>query len=60
LRDQCQSAKVPFFFKQWGSGYRKESLDARKQASDAGWLPEAYSNKGGHLLDGKEYREFPK
>jgi protein gp37 len=38
LRDQCQAAVIPFFFKQW-SGNKPSSL--------------------GHLLDGKEYREFP-
>lgn len=38
LRDQCEAAGVPFFFKQW-SGLKPSAL--------------------GHLLDGKEYREFP-
>lgn len=38
IRDQCEQAKVPFFFKQWG-GIRPDS--------------------NGHLLDGKEYHNFP-
>lgn len=38
IRDACEAAKVPFFFKQWG-GPRPKS--------------------GGHLLDGKEHREYP-
>lgn len=36
LRDQCERANVPFFFKQWGN------------------------KKAGCLLDGKEYKQFPK
>jgi protein gp37 len=38
LLEQCTTAGVPFFFKQWG-----------------GKTPKA----GGHLLDGREYRQFP-
>jgi protein gp37 len=45
LRDQCQAAGVPFFFKQWGEwdfeGYR---------------IGKKYA---GRLLDGREWNEFP-
>jgi len=33
VRDQCQSAGVPFFFKQWGGTFKKRrgrSLDGRE------------------------------
>ena len=36
IRDQCQAANVPFFFKQWGK------------------------KKAGCLLDGQEWKQFPK
>lgn len=36
LRDQCESANVPFFFKQW------------------------HKKSDGSLIDGKEYKQFPK
>jgi len=45
LRDQCQTAGVPFFFKQWGS--------ARGQKSEAG------GQKGGDFLDGKQWHQLP-
>lgn len=45
LRDQCQSAGVPFFFKQWGE-YNSEGERVGKRSS-------------GHLLDGQEWRQVP-
>ena len=46
LRDQCQQARVPFFFKQWGKRAPVLEFVEKKRA--------------GHLLDGQEYHEFPK
>ena len=39
IREQCEKAKVPFFFKQWSG-------------------PDVH--RKGHLLRGREYREYPK
>lgn len=44
LRDDCITATVPFFFKQWGS-------------AGTGKLPQG--SKGGRLLDGREYSQVP-
>jgi protein gp37 len=74
VRDQCDEAGVPFFFKQWGAwGVEAEAADV----CDLGWLGDGarvhftdvptpvrmkrYGSKGaaGHLLDGKAHREFP-
>lgn len=76
LRDQCQAASVPFFFKQWGE------LIPHCQAGDgqAGAMPKCnvvhfpspnnpvkentYYRIGkrhaGRLLDGREWNEFPR
>jgi len=48
LRDQCQAAGVPFFFKSWG--------DHKKQYNKSFNYD---STNDGYLLDGKEYREVP-
>lgn len=55
VRDQCAAAGVPFFFKQWGSTKMPHPL--WDEANMAGWNPR--EKKGGHLLDGKENREWP-
>lgn len=74
LRDQCTTAGVPFFFKQWG-----EWVDGEQSASHAphdrdhetihNWhnadgAVEAFSlrvgkKKAGRLLDGQTWSEFP-
>jgi len=52
LRDQCQAAGVPFFFKGWGDKGEWEQLT----------LGHWYQKQGkkSHFLDGKEWRELPK
>jgi protein gp37 len=55
LRNQCQAAGVPFFFKHWGE--YKEFIYA---PTGEKILLRVGKEKAGHLLDGKEYREFPK
>lgn len=65
LRDQCQAAGVPFFFKQWGEHAPPEHIDP-------GWPALGYANdalefggtrvgkkRAGRLLDGREWSEFP-
>lgn len=54
IRDQCQAAGVPFFFKQWGEWLPTEDVwgnhfDFRKVGKHA----------AGRLLDGREWDEFP-
>jgi protein gp37 len=45
LRDQCQAAGVPFFFKQWGA----HTEDGRRIGKKA----------AGRVLDGRTWEEFP-
>lgn len=49
LRDQCQSAGVPFFFKKWGDHEKRYNKESRYDPTNTDYL-----------LDGKEWREFPK
>ena len=91
VRDQCQAAGVPFFFKQWGEWSSWEMLNAAVAtaqikngratgryelkaygkiiakdvlrddiASSEGGMFRVGKKAAGHLLDGKEYREWPK
>lgn len=62
LRDQCQAAGVPFFFKQWGewgpldgTGLASERLDADPKTD----LYRIGKRRAGALLDGREWKEFP-
>lgn len=48
VRDDCQAAGVPFFFKQWGEFTQVAEFAVRVGKA-----------KAGSLLDGKEYKEFP-
>ena len=61
LRDQCQAAGVPFFFKQWGEW--KPTEDPAVAAARGIPLAECMSFVGkkaaGAMLDGREWREFP-
>jgi protein gp37 len=73
LRDQCVSAGVPFFFKQWGewapciSGTlvmpdpSAPCPDTMKGGMDAGgaWMRKVGKKAAGALLDGREWREVP-
>ena len=64
IQKQCETEKVPFFFKQWGeyktlpkdkniTGYRSHFWEDGSQAVQVG------KKQAGHLLDGVEYREMP-
>lgn len=55
IRDDCVKAGVPFFFKQWGSAM-PDVLQVK------GWERAGRNfseKKGGRLLDGREWNEFP-
>jgi protein gp37 len=57
----CFGDDVPFFFKQWGTWIHSSQYEPNPHTRRKP-LPE-YSKvgkgKAGHLLDGKEYRQFP-
>lgn len=55
VQTQCLTANVPFFFKQWGhfqgnNPNHNDYTDKRKGGTA----------KGGHLLNGQVYNEYPK
>lgn len=66
LRDQCKEAGVPFFFKQWGEWSDTVHLfddyisKVTRFKNDNLWLFKIGKKKAGSLLDGKQYKEFPK
>jgi protein gp37 len=53
IRDQCREAKVPFFFKQWGT------LKNNPDPNDATAEENGGKAKGGRMLDGGIYDEMP-
>lgn len=69
LRDQCDAAGVPFFFKQWGASVMTsqmpfDTLHALQEKFGEGvGLPDTWYNVGqkraGRLLDGREWNEVP-
>lgn len=72
LRDQCQQAGVPFFFKQWGEWkplhrhelkqYPLSKLITHKferEIDSDGAFVKVGKKKAGRLLDGKEYNAMP-
>ncbi len=72
LKDQCEAANVPFFFKQWGewididNGYdcinESEKVFIKHTFGSAYTSHDVYKigkKKAGSILDGKEYKQFP-
>lgn len=72
LRDQCQAAEVPFFFKQWGEFVRDAEIHAKAPAADSVTVPYGDGDPtnyrrvyrvgkklAGRLLDGREWNELP-
>lgn len=72
VRDDCQAAGVPFFFKQFGEWAPRTFLDEGKPFIKFGTDPKIYTfteppqnmikvgkHKSGHELDGKTYQQFP-
>lgn len=65
LRDQCEEAGVPFFFKQWGDWLPNASLEVPVYQGECRNLGGCHAyrvgkEKAGRLLDGREWNEFPK
>ncbi|HKQ06623.1 MAG TPA: phage Gp37/Gp68 family protein [Blastocatellia bacterium] len=64
LRDQCETAGVAFFFKQWGEWLPDDQLDERNRRdpmigeTDMTWM-RVGKKKAGRLLDGVEWNQFP-
>ena len=65
-RDQCQVAKVPFFFKQWGEWMPTPDLASEIQESEEiagrfdGVSMRVGKKRAGALLDGREWRGGPR
>lgn len=57
IRDQCQAAGVPFFFKQWG-----EWLPHKTPVGTVGgpFFERVGKKLAGRKLDGRDWNEFPK
>ena len=53
LRDQCRRADTPFFFTQWGH------ILANPEPKDPTAKQNGGSTKGGYLVDGEEFRQWP-
>lgn len=64
LRSQCESAGVPFFFKQWGEWHESDLQENKGWKThlwpDGKLMYKMGKKKAGELLDGIEYKEFPK
>jgi len=59
LRDQCQGAGVPFFFKQWGKwGFAERGEKYHDWRDDIGFR-KIGKQKAGRILDGRTWDEFP-
>lgn len=60
LRDQCQSAGTPFFFKQWGEHAPNWFCDEDgKYNGGPIWMDRMGKKAAGRLLDGREWNEYP-
>lgn len=63
LRDQCQAAGVPFFFKQWGewapADPRDEGPGEHYSFPDGATVRRTGKKRAGATIDGREWREVP-
>lgn len=68
IRDQCQAAAIPFFFKQWGEWQQVQrtladdhiSRHKHKYSFDSDTVVvKVGKRKAGRLLDGREWNEYP-
>lgn len=72
LRDLCQAASIPFFFKQWGEWEPMRCLGHLKESFKVPWARVSSGNRvppalmyrigkeyAGRLLDGREWSGFP-
>ena len=69
LRDQCQAAGVPFFFKQWGELVPEDHIERGNRVYEPGMsfriqdtmtFHKVGKTAAGDLLDGQEWKQFPK
>jgi protein gp37 len=61
VRDQCQAAQIPFFFKQWGEFYPLTRTDGIHESPFGGQaMIRSGKSANGALLDGREWKEFPR
>ena len=62
VRDQCTAQKVPLFFKQWGINANNPLAATRPNGVTLSqWIERKDPNgKGGSLLDGREWKDYPK
>jgi len=58
IQRQCEDASVPFFFKQWGEYYPVGNWKDGVLYDFVG-MERIGKTAAGHLLDGKEYRQYP-
>jgi protein gp37 len=64
LRDQCASARVPFFFKSWGEWTNNYPQGTSLACRDMAYRHDTTfynvgKNKAGRLLDNREWNEYP-
>jgi protein gp37 len=62
LRDQCQAADTPFFFKQWGEWYPdKKGIYRNSQSMIFGdtVVHRVGKKAAGSTIDGKQFKEYP-
>ena len=70
VRDECQAAGVPFFFKQWGE-WAPHTIGSTRNTFRHDFAPHTPTNtlssvfrvgktRAGRLLDGREWSEFPR
>lgn len=60
IQKQCEGVGVPFFFKQWGEFHPLTRTDGIHEAPFGGQaMIRIGRKKAGHLLDGKEYHQWP-
>ena len=58
IRDECKSLGIAFFHKQWGSYKSNPAVfELGKSAEEARKIDS--HGKGGSLIDGKPWKEFP-
>lgn len=61
IRDQCMTARVPFFFKQWGEWFPcfDSTVSSQYLFSDGERVARIGKKAAGRLLDGREWNELP-
>lgn len=67
IQEQCQTANIPFFFKQWGEWITIDRTEVKKHPlnnlktdlHDHLVYAKVGKKVAGHLIDGKEFKQFP-